>query len=90
MNNSNTYKPGTHEIRNLSEHEEDFNYSTYPTVRVDAHKDKLVAKRSNQEAYLSSAVGGSVSQISFKDNARNPTCSIKGGGIRGKIRDSPG
>jgi hypothetical protein len=45
-------------------------------------------KSSNREhAYVSSAVGGSVSQISFEDNdSRNRIGSIQGGGIRGKVR----
>jgi hypothetical protein len=90
LNNSNTYKPDTHEIQNLSEDEPDFNFnfSTYPTVeRQTKEEDNLVSERSNESyAYLSSAVGGSVSQVSFKDNARNRTCFTKGGGKRGKVR----
>jgi hypothetical protein len=87
LNNSNACSPETHYLQNSSEDELGFNYSTYPTAEVATPKDDLVIKGSNQgEAYLSSAVGGSVSQLSFKDNPRNHTPSTKGGGIRGKIR----
>jgi hypothetical protein len=89
LNNSNTCNPDADCVQKSSEdlnHNTDFNYSTYSTVEVETHEDKLIAQRSNQgEAYVSSAVGGSVSQLSFKDNARNQTGSTKGGGTKGKI-----
>jgi hypothetical protein len=88
LNNPNTCNPETDYLqKNSSEDELGFNYSTYPTAEVATPKDDLVVKGSNQgEAYLSSAVGGSVSQLSFKSNSRKHTSSAKGGGIRGKIR----
>lgn len=100
MNNSNACSPETDYLqKNSSEDGPGFNYSTCPAAEVETHKDTqvatpkddLVVKGSNQgEAYLSSAVGGSVSQISFKDNPRNHAGSTKGGGTRGKIRGFSG
>jgi hypothetical protein len=102
LNNPNTSTADTDYVQNLSEEEQGFIYSTYPTVEVDTRKfnystystaeispygDNLSVKGSNQGyAYLSSAVGGSVSELSFKDNARNQSRSAKGGCIRRKIR----
>ena len=37
------------------------------------------------QAYVSSAVGGSLSQISFSDNVTRNRVPIKGGGLRGRI-----
>ncbi len=88
MNTANTCNLGTnYYVQNLSEDDPGFNYGTYPTAEVATHKDNLLLKGSNRgEAYLSSAIGGSVSQLSFRDNTRSQTDSAKGGGIRGKIR----
>jgi len=91
LNNLNPCTPETHEIQNPSKEEPEFKYSTYPTAEVDTHKEKLSVKGANQEsnqgyAYLSSAVGGSVCELSFKDNARKQARYAKGGGTRGKIK----
>jgi hypothetical protein len=87
LNNLNTYKPDTDEIRNLSEDEQGFNYSTYPTAQEQISENNLVPEGANESyAYLSSAVGGSVSQLSFEDNARKQSRSAKGVSKRGKIR----
>jgi hypothetical protein len=53
-----------------------------------SHKDKPAMTNPNREvAYISSAVGGSLSQISFEDGGnRSRVAAIHGGGIRGKIR----
>jgi hypothetical protein len=106
LNNLSICNPDTDYVQNLSEEEQGFNYSTYPTVEEDTHNDSLVldystystaeispygdnlsVKGPNQgEAYLSSAVGGSVSELSFKENDRKQSRSTQGGGIRRKIR----
>ena len=71
MNNSNIYKADTDDLRNLPEDEQDFNYSTYPTAQVQISENNLVPEGANESyAYLSSAVGGSVSQISFKSRKK--------------------
>jgi hypothetical protein len=67
--------------------ENNLDYSTYPTVEISPYGDNLSVKGSNQGyAYLSSAIGGSVSQLCFKDNTKNQARSTKGGGTRGKIK----
>jgi hypothetical protein len=87
LNNPNICNPDTDYVQTLSEEEPDFNYSTYPTVERRISKNNLVPEGSNESyAYLSSAVGGSVSKLSFKDNARKQARSTRGGGIRGKIK----
>jgi hypothetical protein len=43
-------------------------------------------KKPNKEAYISSAVGGSLSQISFTGNVTRSKVSTRGGCVRGKIR----
>jgi len=87
LNNLNTCNPDTDYVQNLSEEEPGFNYSTYPTAEISPYEDNLSVKGSNQgSAYISSAVGGSVSQISFKGNARKQARYARGGGTRGKIK----
>jgi hypothetical protein len=95
LNNLNTCNPDADYVQTLSEEEPGFNYGTYPTVDYSTYPtaeeqisaNNLVPKWSNErEAYLSSAIGGSVSQISFKDNASKQAHSTKGGGTRGKVR----
>ena len=50
-----------------------FIYPTYRAASTETHRDKPSSKGSHQEvAYVSSAVGGSVSTLSFEDtNTRN-------------------
>jgi hypothetical protein len=38
------------------------------------------------EAYVSSAVGGSLSQVSFPDNTTRSRATTKGGGVKGRIK----
>src|ERR687898_318578 len=67
-----------------------FIYPTYRAAGTEASRDKPPSKDSHQGvAYLSSAVGGSVSTLSFEDTkARNRLRSSKrlGGGTRDKVR----
>jgi hypothetical protein len=63
-------------------------YDAYRAAETRSHKDKPTMTHPNQEyAYISSAVGGSLSQISFEGNAvRSRVAAIHGGGIKGKIK----
>jgi hypothetical protein len=67
-----------------------FIYSSYQAAPTSTHSDKLSLKGSYQEvAYVSSAVGGSVSTLSFQDTPTRNHCSPpmrRGGGIRARIR----
>ena len=67
-----------------------FIYPTYRAAQTETHRDKPPLDGSHQDlAYLSSAIGGSVSTLSFEDTATSnhcnpPTCS--GGRTRSKVR----
>jgi hypothetical protein len=67
-----------------------FIYSSYRAAQTDTHVDKPSSKSSHQDvAYLSSAVGGSVSTLSFEENKTSNRLSSHrrcGGGIRDRIR----
>jgi hypothetical protein len=88
LNNSNTYNPVTDDLQNPPNNPTEFIYSTYSAAEREDHRDKPVTKGSNQEeAYVSSTIGGSLSQISFQGNdTRNRTCTTHVGGIKGKVR----
>jgi hypothetical protein len=67
-----------------------FIYPTYRAAPTEAHRHELPLNGSHQDgAYLSSAVGGCLSTLSFKDatskNRLNPPMH-RGGGIREKVR----
>src|ERR687897_572297 len=67
-----------------------FIYPTYRAAGTETQRDKPSSKSSHQDAaYLSSAVGGSVSILSFEDttikNRLRPSKRI-GGGTRDKVR----
>jgi hypothetical protein len=68
-----------------------FIYPTYRAAQTETHRDKPSLNSSPQDvAYLSSAVGGSVSTLSFEDTAiKNRLRPSKplGGGIRDRVRD---
>jgi hypothetical protein len=91
LNNPHIHNPGTGDLptptntTTESTGSTGFIYSTYSAAGTEDHIDKAIRKRSNQKvAYLSSAVGGSVSTLSFED--RDRTCPyIRHGGIRGRI-----
>lgn len=88
MNNSNTHNSVIDDIQKQPEDPAGFIYRTYSAAKREGYEDKPVSKRSNQaEAYVSLAVGGSLSQISFGDSkTKSRTTSNPGGGIKGKVR----
>ena len=67
-----------------------FIYSSYRAAGTEAHRDKPSLKGSHQDvAYLSFAVGGSVSTLCFEDSTSRYKCSPptpRGGGIRARVR----
>src|SRR5215216_3425763 len=65
-------------------------YSSYRAAQTETQRDKPSSKSSHQDvAYLSSAVGGSVSTLSFEDtktsNRLSPSKRL-GGGIRDRVK----
>jgi hypothetical protein len=88
LNNSNTHNPVTDDIQKPNNNLTGFIYSTYSAAKRENHRDKSLNNRSNQdEAYASSTIGGSLSQISFEGSKPSSrTDSTYGGGVRGKIR----
>ncbi len=60
----------------------------YPDPNTQTHEDKpMMSKTDLEEAYVSSAVGGSLSQVSFEGSGvRSRISPTLGGGIRGRIR----
>jgi hypothetical protein len=67
-----------------------FIYPTYQAAPTSTHRVKPSSRSSHQEvAYLSSAVGGSVSTLSFEDTKTSNQLSPpthRGGGIRDRVR----
>jgi hypothetical protein len=67
-----------------------FIYSSYRAAQTETQRDKPSSKSAHQDvAYLSSAVGGSVSTLSFEDTTtKNQLSSHRrcGGGIRDRVR----
>src|SRR5919107_2663827 len=67
-----------------------FIYPTYRAAPTSTHSDKQSLILSHQGvAYISSAVGGSVSTLSFEDTTTNNRLSLRihrGGGIRERVR----
>jgi hypothetical protein len=67
-----------------------FIYPTYRAAQTEALTDKPPLKDSHQGvAYISSAVGGSVSTLSFEETTTNNRLSLRihrGGGIRERVR----
>jgi hypothetical protein len=65
-------------------------YPTYRAAATDTQRDRLSLKGSHQDvAYLSSAVGGSVSTLSFEDTKatnRLSPCKRRSRGIRDRVR----
>ena len=88
LNNLNKHYSDTDGSYVQSEDPPGFIYRTYSAARRDDHEDKPVNKRSNQvEAYVSSTIGGSLSQISFQAReGRNRTGQTYCGGIKGRVR----
>ena len=87
MNNLNSHNPDTDYIQNLPEDPSSLDYSTYSAAEIVTYGTKPLITGSNQETYLSSTMGGSVSEISFEaPETRNRIGSSNSRGIRGKIR----
>jgi hypothetical protein len=67
-----------------------FIYPTYRAAPTETHRNKAPLKGSHQEvAYVSSAVGGSVSTLSFEDAKTSNRLSPRkhrGGGIRDRVK----
>jgi hypothetical protein len=67
-----------------------FIYSSYRAAQTETQRDKPSSMSSHQDvAYLSSAVGGSVSTLSFEDTKTSNRLSSHrrlGGGIRARVR----
>src|ERR687898_73098 len=67
-----------------------FIYPTYRAAQTETHVEKPSPKSSHQpSAYVSSAVGGSVSTLSFEDTKTSNSLSPRkhrGGGIRDRVR----
>jgi hypothetical protein len=90
MNNLKELNPVPNGIRESSEGPPGFIYPTYRTARTETARDMPSLESPHQEvAYVSSAVGGSVSTLSFEDTkTRNQLSPNRrhSGGIRDRIR----
>lgn len=87
MNNLNSHNLNVDHIQNLSEDPTGLDYSTYSAAEIDTYESKSTVRESNQEAYISSTVGGSLSEISFEaPESKRRIDSTKAGGIRGNIK----
>ena len=87
MNNSYTHNLNTDYLQKSTEDPTGFTYGTYSTAELVPYKDKAPMGDPNREAYVSSAVGGSISQVSFEGSKpKKRTGPTKAGGIRGKIK----
>jgi hypothetical protein len=84
LNNPNALKP----VTDLTTDPTGFIYRTYSAAKREGYEEKAVNEVLNQaEAYVSFAVGGSLSQISFENSGiRSRTTSNSGGGIKRKVR----
>jgi hypothetical protein len=90
MNNLKERNPVTTSIQGSSEDPPGFIYPTYRAAPTSTHSDMPSLKGSHQDvAYVSSAVGGSVSTLYFEDrtsrNYWNPPMR-RGGGTRDRVR----
>src|SRR5918995_6279924 len=90
MNNLKERNPIPNSVQKSSEYPQGFIYPTYRAASTDTHRDKPPLKSPHQGvAYVSSAVGGSVSTLSFEDTTTNNRLSLRihrGGGIRERVR----
>jgi hypothetical protein len=90
MNNLQERIPIPNRIQGSSEDPSGFIYPTYRAAPTEADRHELPLKGSHQDgAYLSSAVGGCLSTLSFKDTTSKNRLSSqrrRGGGTRGKVR----
>jgi hypothetical protein len=90
MNNLKELNPVPTSELGSSEHPPGFIYPTYRAAQTETQRDMPSLKSSHQpSAYVSSAVGGSVSTLSFEDTTtKNQLSSHRccGGGIRERVR----
>jgi hypothetical protein len=89
MNNLEEHIPISNGIQGSSEDPPGFIYGSYRAAPTGVPRDKPPPEGLHRDvAYLSSAVGGSVSTLSFEDTAKNrlSPSSHRGRGIRGKVR----
>jgi hypothetical protein len=87
LNNLNSNNPDTDYLQHISEDPTSLDYSTYSAAEIDTYDAKPLIQGSNQEVYISSTIGGSVSEISFEGpQTRNRIGTTSSRGIRGKVR----
>jgi hypothetical protein len=90
MNNLKELNPVPNSLRGSSEDLPGFIYPTYRAAQAETHVGKPPLKGSHQpSAYVSSAVGGSVSTLSFEDSTSSNHCNPsirRSGGFRDRIR----
>jgi hypothetical protein len=90
MNNLQELNPVPTSVQGSSKGPPGFIYSSYRAAPTETHRDMPSLKSSHQRvAYLSSAVGGSVSTLSFEDTKTSNQLSPpmrRSGGIRERVR----
>jgi len=87
MNNLRELNPVPNSVQTSSEDPPGFIYPTYRAAQTETHVDKPPLKGSHQPSvYVSSAVGGSVSTLSFEDTKTSDRLRRCGGGIRDRVR----
>jgi hypothetical protein len=93
MNNLKELNPISSDLQESHEDPPGFIYPTYRAAQTETHVDKPPLKISHQRsAYVSSAVGGSVSTLSFENPKTSnrlspPSPPLRhGGGIRDRVR----
>jgi hypothetical protein len=90
MNNLKELNPISNGLQESHEDPQGFIYPTYRAAQTETQRDKPSSKSSHQDvAYLSSAVGGSVSTLSFEDTKtsnRLSPCKRRSGGTRDRVR----
>ena len=90
MNNLKELNPISNDLQETSEDPPGFIYPSYRAAGTEASRDKPSLESSHQpSAYVSSAVGGSVSTLSFQDSTTKKLLSSpmrRGGGIRERVR----
>jgi hypothetical protein len=91
LNNSDIYNPGPENSCMPTKKTTGFIYSTYSAAGTEDHTNKTLKKVPDQKvAYLTSAVGGSLSTISFEDKEIRNQVHTRHNGIRGRIRGFSG
>ncbi len=90
MNNLKELKPISNSLQESHEDPLGFIYPSYRAAQTETHTDKPSMKGSYQDvAYVSSAIGGSVSTLSFEDTptrSRHSSRRRHGRGIRDRVR----